>query len=74
MTPLRIVSAVFAGMAILALSVAPTAADDNPSDDTFTPNEIVKAGSDFFGISCNACSKTWDNPMRISKATKDPAP
>jgi hypothetical protein len=57
MTPLRIASAAFAVLAALALSVAPTAADDNPSDDTFTPNEIVKAGSDFFGISTEVMAK-----------------
>lgn len=57
MTPLRIASAAFAGIAMLALSVAPTAADDNGSEDTFTPNEIVKAGSDFFGISTEVMAK-----------------
>ena len=57
MTPLRIASAVFAGIAILALSAFPTAAEDNASDETFTPNEIVKAGSDFFGISTEVMAK-----------------
>ncbi|HTP77764.1 MAG TPA: EipA family protein [Rhizomicrobium sp.] len=57
MTPLRIVSAVFAGIAALVLSVAPTAADDSATDDTFTPNEIVQAGSDFFGISTEVMAK-----------------
>jgi hypothetical protein len=57
MTPLRIAGAAFAVLAALALSVVPTAADNNPSDDTFTPNEIVKAGSDFFGISTEVMAK-----------------
>ncbi|MGZ5923466.1 MAG: DUF1134 domain-containing protein [Rhizomicrobium sp.] len=57
MRPLRIVSAVFAGIAALALSVMPTAADDNATDDTFTPNEIVQTGSDFFGISTEVMAK-----------------
>ena len=57
MTPLRIASAVFAGIALLALSAAPTTAEDNGSDETFTPNEIVKAGSDFFGISTEVMAK-----------------
>jgi hypothetical protein len=57
MRPLRIVGAVFAGIAALVLSVAPTAADDDASNDTFTPNEIVQAGSDFFGISTEVMAK-----------------
>ena len=57
MTPLLIASAVFAGIALLALSAAPTTAEDNGSDETFTPNEIVKAGSDFFGISTEVMAK-----------------
>ena len=57
MKPLRIVSALFAGIAALVLSVAPTAADDNATDDTFSPNEIVQAGSDFFGISTEVMAK-----------------
>jgi hypothetical protein len=57
MTPLRIAGAVFAVLAALALSVVPTAADNSTSDDTFTPNEIVKAGSDFFGISTEVMAK-----------------
>jgi hypothetical protein len=47
----------FAGIALLALSAAPTTAEDNGSDETFTPNEIVKAGSDFFGISTEVMAK-----------------
>ena len=61
MTPLRIVSAVFAGIAALALSVAPTAAEDNTNDDTFTPNEIVQAGADFFGISTEVMAKAVEH-------------
>ena len=57
MTPLRIASAVFAGIAMMALSVAPTAAHENANSDTFTPNEIVKAGADFFGISTEVMAK-----------------
>jgi hypothetical protein len=57
MTPLRIASAMFAGIALLALSAAPTTAEDNGSEETFTPNEIVKAGSDFFGISTEVMAK-----------------
>ena len=57
MTLLRFASTVFAGIAILALSVAPTAADQSANDDTFTPNEVVKAGADFFGISTEVMAK-----------------
>ena len=57
MTPLRVAGAVFAVLAALALSASPTAADNNTSDDTFTPNEIVKAGADFFGISTEVMAK-----------------
>jgi len=57
MRPLRIAGAIFAGVAALVLSIAPTAADDSTSDDTFSPNEIVQAGSDFFGISTEVMAK-----------------
>jgi hypothetical protein len=57
MRPLRIAGAIFAGVAALVLSVAPTAADDSTSDETFSPNEIVQAGSDFFGISTEVMAK-----------------
>jgi len=57
MTPLRIAATVCAIFAALALSVTPTAADNSTSDDTFSSNEIVKAGSDFFGISTEVMAK-----------------
>jgi len=57
MTPLRIAATVCAIFAALALSVTPTAADNSTGDDTFSPNEIVKAGSDFFGISTEVIAK-----------------
>src|SRR4249920_554974 len=57
MRPHRIVGAIFAGIAALILSAGPTAADDNATDDTFTPNEIVQAGADFFGISTEVMAK-----------------
>jgi hypothetical protein len=58
MKPLRILSMLFAGLAALALSVAPTAANDTSGDDdTFTPNEIVQAGSDFFGTTTEVMAK-----------------
>jgi len=57
MTPLRIAGAVFAIFAALTLSATSTAADNSARDDTFSPNEIVKAGSDFFGISTEVMAK-----------------
>jgi|SRR5579871_2538174 len=57
MRPHRIVGAVFASIAALVLSVSSTSANDNPSDDTFSPNEIVQAGADFFGISTEVMAK-----------------
>lgn len=57
MKPLRIVSAVFAGIAALILSVGPTVADENANSDAFTPNEIVQAGADFFGVSTEVMAK-----------------
>ncbi len=57
MKPHRIVGAIFACIAALILSVGPTTADDNATDDTFTPNEIVQAGSDFFGVSTEVMAK-----------------
>ena len=47
MRPLRIAGAIIAVLATLTLSTVPTVADDG--DETFTNNEIVRAGSDFFG-------------------------
>ncbi len=57
MTPLRIAATACALFAALALGATPTAADNSTSDDTFSPNEIVKAGSDFFGISTEVMAK-----------------
>ena len=58
MKPLRIFSALFAVIAALALSASPTVADDNHvNDDTFSPNEIVQAGSDFFGVTTEVMAK-----------------
>ena len=57
MTPHRIAGAIFAAIAAVLVSTVPTVADDNASDDTFTPNEIVQAGADFFGISTEVMAK-----------------
>jgi hypothetical protein len=57
MRALRIASALFGALAALTLSSAPTSADDNAKDPTFSPNEIVQAGSDFFGISTEVMAK-----------------
>src|ERR1700742_512250 len=67
MSPLRIASALFACVAALALSAGPTAANDTPSasDDTFTPNEIVQAGSDFFGVTTEVMAKA------VQRVTED---
>ncbi|MEJ0026560.1 MAG: EipA family protein [Rhizomicrobium sp.] len=62
----RILGALFAALAALALSVAPTAADDrNANDDTFSPNEIVQAGSDFFGVTTEVMAKA------VQRVTED---
>ena len=57
MRPLRIASALFGALAALTLSAAPTSADDNAKDETFSANEVVQAGSDFFGISTEVMAK-----------------
>jgi hypothetical protein len=57
MKPHRIAGAILASFAALVLSVSPTVADDNAKEDTFTPNEIVQAGSVFFGISTEFMAK-----------------
>src|ERR1700743_2011724 len=62
----RIVGGVFAGLATLALSMGPTAADDqNANDDTFNANEIVQAGSDFFGTTTEVMAKA------VQRVTED---
>jgi len=61
MKPHRIVGAIFASIAALILSVGPTAADDNATDDTFTPNEVVQAGADFFGVSTEIMAKAVEH-------------
>jgi hypothetical protein len=55
MRPLRIASAIIAVLATLTLSTVPTVADDG--DQTFTDNEIVRAGSDFFGVTTEVFAK-----------------
>jgi hypothetical protein len=66
MKSLRILSALLAGFAALALSIGPTAADDtSPDDGTFTPNEIVQAGSDFFGVTTEVMAKA------VQRVTED---
>ena len=57
MNTLRIASALFGAIAALMLSAAPTSADDNAKDETFSANEVVQAGSDFFGISTEVMAK-----------------
>src|ERR1700743_3131746 len=62
----RILGAVLAGFAALALTIAPTAADDhNANDDTFSPNEVVQAGSDFFGVTTEVMAKA------VQRVTED---
>ena len=59
----RILGALFAAFAALALSTASTAASDDvppardSNSDTFSPNEIVQAGSDFFGVTTEVMAK-----------------
>lgn len=67
MKPLRMMSALFAGLAALALSVGPTAADAPPEaqNDTFSPNEVVQAGSDFFGVTTEVMAKA------VQRVTED---
>jgi len=57
MRPLRIAGALFGALAALTLSALPTSADDNAKDETFSANEVVQAGSDFFGISTEVMAK-----------------
>jgi hypothetical protein len=67
----RILAAAFAASAVLALSAAPTAADDevppsrDANADTFSPDEIVKAGSDFFGVTTEVMAKA------VQRVTQD---
>src|ERR1700709_739489 len=60
----RFLAAAFAAAATLTLTAVPTAADDDappPSrdsnSDTFSPNEVVQAGSDFFGVTTEVMAK-----------------
>jgi hypothetical protein len=53
----RIASALFGALAALMLSAASTSADDKAKDETFSANEVVQAGSDFFGISTEVMAK-----------------
>src|SRR6266481_2003553 len=58
MKPLRIAGALVAAIATLVLNAGPTVADDtHVNDDTFSPNEIVRAGSDFFGVTTEIMAK-----------------
>ncbi len=67
----RILAAAFAAAATLTLTAIPTAADDDvppPRDsnsDTFSPNEIVQAGSDFFGVTTEVMAKA------VQRVTED---
>jgi hypothetical protein len=61
MTPHRIAGAIFAAIAAVVLSTGPTVADDTTGNDTFTPNEIVQAGADFFGISTEVMAKAVEH-------------
>ena len=71
MRRIRILGALFAALAALALSTVPTtAADDVPpsrdsNSDTFSPNEIVQAGSDFFGVTTEVMAKA------VQRVTED---
>ncbi len=70
MNRFRILGALFAGLAAVALTIGPTAADDdrprdNSNSDTFTPNEIVQAGSDFFGVTTEVMAKA------VQRVTED---
>ncbi len=67
----RILTAVFAGLAALAISIGPTVADDDvppakdSNSDTFSPDEIVHAGSDFFGVTTEVMAKA------VQRVTQD---
>jgi hypothetical protein len=67
----RILAAAFAAF---ALAATPTAADEDDApppahsdsnSDTFSPNEIVQAGSDFFGVTTEVMAKA------VQRATED---
>jgi len=69
MNRFRILSALFAAFAALVLTIGPAAADDSPRNDangdTFTPNEIVQAGADFFGVTTEVMAKA------VQRVTED---
>ena len=72
MNRFRILAATIAACAMLMLTAAPTSADDDsppPSrdanSDTFSPDEIVQAGSDFFGVTTEVMAKA------VQRATED---
>src|SRR5580704_11746762 len=50
----RVITATLAAAAMFALTIQPTAADD---DDTFSQNEIVVAAADFFGATTETVAK-----------------
>ena len=64
MRSFRIVTAALACIAALTLGTAPTAAGDSSSDDTFTSNEIIQSGSEFFGVSTEAMAKAVQRVFR----------
>src|SRR5262249_41255937 len=59
MRPLRMLGALLAGFALLCLRTLPTAADSGPppSDETYSPDEVIQAGADFFGITTEVMAK-----------------
>jgi len=68
----RILAAAFAAAATLTLTAVPTVADDDApppardsNSDTFSPNEIVQAGSDFFGVTTEVMAKA------VQRVTED---
>jgi hypothetical protein len=71
MKPLRLLIALAAITA--AFAATPTAAEDPPppppasdtNSDTFSPNEIVQAGSDFFGVTTEVMAKA------VQRVTED---
>lgn len=68
MNRFRFLSAIFAGLAALTLTIGPTAADSARNDansDDFSPNEIVQAGADFFGVTTEVMAKA------VQRVTED---
>jgi hypothetical protein len=67
----RILAAAFAAATALALTAVPTAADDDvppardSNSDTFSPDEVVQAGSNFFGVTTEVMAKA------VQRVTED---